>query len=106
MICVNWEAYNIYVVYGQAELFLPHSLSLKEKRKTIQSIIARVRKRFNISISEVDFQDLWQRSGLGFAAVCNTYADTELMLAVIMQTIDQHEDSCEVVNFTHEINQY
>lgn len=96
----------MYVLYGHVELYLPHSLSLKEKRKTIQSIIARIRKRFNISIAEVNYQDLWQRSELGFAAVCNTYADVELMISVIMQTLDQHEDTCEMLNFSHEINQY
>lgn len=85
---------------------MPHSLSLKEKRKTIHSIIARIRKRYNISIAEVDYQDLWQRSCLGLAAVCNTYADAELMIEVIKQTLDQHEDTCEVLDFNYEINQY
>ena len=96
----------IYVFYGRAELLIPYSLSLKEKRKTIQSIIARIRKRYNISIAEVDYQDLWQRSCLGFAAVGNTYADAELMIAVIKQTLDQHEDTCEVLDFNYETNQY
>jgi len=95
----------LYVLYGHAELFLPHSSSLKEKRKTNQSIIARIRKRFNISIAEVNHHDLWQRSGLGFAAVCNTYTDAERMVSVIIQTLDQHEDDCDVVAFFHEINQ-
>lgn len=94
----------MYVLYGQAELFLPHSSSLKEKRKTIQSIIARTRKRFNISIAEVDHQELWQRSGLGFAGVCNTISDADLMLTVIRETLDQHEDTCDVINFFYEIN--
>ncbi|MFZ2539944.1 MAG: DUF503 domain-containing protein [Oscillospiraceae bacterium] len=95
----------MYVFYGHAELFLPHSLSLKEKRKTIQSIIARIRKRFNISIAEVNYQDLWQRSSLGFAAVCNTYTDAELMVSVIKDTLDLYEDDCDVVDFFNEINQ-
>ncbi len=96
----------MYVLYGNAQLFLAHSSSLKEKRKTIQSIIARTRKRFNISIAEVGHHDLWQRSTLGFAAVSNTFADAELMVSVIRQTLDQHDDACEVMDFYHEINQY
>ena len=91
----------MYIVYGHAELFLPSSSSLKEKRKTIQSMIARIRKRFNISICEADYQDLWQRSVLGFSAVCSHAAETDMMLDAIQQTLERHEDVCEVTAFTH-----
>lgn len=96
----------MYVLYGKAELFLPHSASLKEKRKTIQSIVASTRKRFNISIAEVNHHELWQRSCLGFAAACHTFSETEMMISVIRQTLDQHEETCEVLEFSHEINSF
>ena len=51
----------MYVVYGYVELYLPYCSSLKEKRKIIHGLISRVRKRFNVSTSEVEFHDLWQR---------------------------------------------
>jgi uncharacterized protein YlxP (DUF503 family) len=53
------------------ELFLHDNFSLKGKRQVLQSIVQRVRRRFNISISEVDAQDLWQRAVLGICAVGN-----------------------------------
>lgn len=95
----------MYVLYGHAELFLPHSLSLKGKRKTIQSVNARIRKRFNISIAEVNYQDLWQRSSLGFASACNAYTEAELMVSVIKDTLDLYENDCDVVDFFYVINQ-
>ena len=42
------------------ELHIPGNGSLKGKRRVIKSIIARVHSEFNVSIAEVDNQDLWQ----------------------------------------------
>ena len=93
----------MYIVYGDAELFLPYSESLKEKRKHIQSITARIRKRFNVSIAEADCHDLWQRSVLGFAAVCSSNAEAEFILQAISETIEQHEDACQLITFNSQI---
>lgn len=43
--------------------------SLKAKRQVLKSITAKVRNRFNVSISEVAAQDLWQRAEIGITAV-------------------------------------
>lgn len=96
----------MYILYGHIELFLPYSSSLKEKRKTVQSIISRTRKRFNISICEVEFHDLWQRSSLGFSATCNAHTDIDLFLNAIQQTLDLHEDVCEICDFHHAVYSY
>lgn len=96
----------MFVIYGHAELLISYSASLKDKRKIILSIISKVNKRFNVSISEVAFHDLWQRSMLGFASVCNTYSEAELMVSAIQDVIDQHEDACELIDFDYEINKY
>ncbi|NLV22708.1 MAG: DUF503 domain-containing protein [Syntrophomonadaceae bacterium] len=91
----------MFIVYGHAELFFPYCASLKEKRKYIQSIVARIRKRFNISIAEVAYQDLWQRSILGFSAVCGSQAEADLILQVIRDNLDRHEDAYELLHFQH-----
>lgn len=96
----------MYVIYGRAKLFLPYSTSLKDKRQTIQSVVARIRKRFSISICEVEHQDLWQRSDLGFAAVCNTFGQTEPIIAAISDTLLQYEDDCQVMAFDHQVVRY
>lgn len=93
----------MYVTYGHVDIILPYSSSLKEKRKIIQSIISRVRKRFNISISEVDFHELWQRSRIGFSAVCNSYSECSLIIDAIRDTFDLHVESIEITDFIHEI---
>jgi len=93
----------MYVIYGQAQLLLSQSSSLKDKRQTIQSIVTRIRKRFSVSICEVDYHDLWQRSALGFATVCSSYADVNLITSAIQDTLEQYEDVCEIIDFRSEI---
>jgi uncharacterized protein YlxP (DUF503 family) len=53
------------------ELFLPESGSLKDKRQVLKSLKDRIKQRFNVSIAEVDDQDLWQKTVLGVACVGN-----------------------------------
>lgn len=96
----------MFIVNGYAELFLPYCASLKEKRKYIQSITARVRKRFNISIAEVSHQDLWQRSVLGFSAVCSSLSEAELILQTIRENLERYEDACELLEFQNQIDSY
>lgn len=53
------------------ELFIAESRSLKDKRQVLHSIKDRLRRKFNLSVAEVDAQDLWQRSVLAMACVAN-----------------------------------
>ena len=60
------------VVRLRVQLLLPGCTSLKQKRFILNSIKARLRSRFNIALCETGFQDKWQRSELGMAAVAGT----------------------------------
>ncbi len=54
------------------ELYIDGNRSLKGKRRMLRSVIQRVKSRFgNVSISEVDSQDLWQRATIGVSFVSN-----------------------------------
>ncbi len=89
----------MYIVYGYAEIFLPFSSSLKEKRKVINSIIDRVRKRYNISIAEVSHHDLWQRSGIGFSAISGKLNDLDNFSNKIKDTILLFPETVEILHF-------
>lgn len=93
----------MYIVYGYIELFLPYCSSLKEKRKFIQSIISRIRKRFNISISEVEYQNLWQRSVIGFTAVSSDKAKLELFVTSIEDTLYKYPSDIEIMGIEYDI---
>lgn len=48
---------------------IPDAQSLKDKRRILKSLKDRVRNGFNVSVSEIETTDLWQRATLGFAMV-------------------------------------
>jgi uncharacterized protein YlxP (DUF503 family) len=53
------------------ELFISESQSLKDKRQVLHSLKDRLQGKFNLSVAEVDGQDLWQKAVLGMACVAN-----------------------------------
>lgn len=55
----------------QLDFRIPENQSLKGKRHVIRKIIDRVRHRFNVAISEVGDNDLWQRGQIGVCTVGN-----------------------------------
>lgn len=93
----------MYVIYGYAEIHLPYCTNLKEKRKSIQGVIARVRKRFNISISEVKYYELWQRSVIGFTAVGSKMAEMELITNSIKDAFYNYSSDMEITGISYEI---
>lgn len=48
---------------------IPHARSLKDKRRVVHKLRDRVRARFDVSIAEVDAQDLHQRAVFGVSVV-------------------------------------
>ncbi len=54
------------------DLYMDGNRSLKDKRQTLKSLIHRAKSRFNnISIAEVDSNDLWQKATVGISYVSN-----------------------------------
>lgn len=53
------------------DLHIPEANSLKSKRMVIKSLIDRIKNKFNVSVAEVDANNLWQRSVIGIAYVAN-----------------------------------
>ena len=44
---------------------------MKDKRQVLLSLKDRLREKFNLSVAEVDEQDLWQKAVMGLACVAN-----------------------------------
>lgn len=62
------------------ELRLDESHSLKDKRHFVKSLKDRLRSRFNVSVAEIDYQDLWQRGLIAVATVSSDKARAEQVL--------------------------
>jgi uncharacterized protein len=74
--------------YVECECIIYDAHSLKEKRAVLQRIITRLRQKFNITVSEVDFQDTWQRTKLAMAVVSSSRKTTEIELNHALGMID------------------
>ena len=51
------------------DLLLGDVHSLKEKRSLVRPLIAEVKRKYGVSVAEVDHQDLHRRAGIGVAVV-------------------------------------
>lgn len=76
------------IMYAEVECVLYHTHSLKQKRSIIKSIIAKIRKDFNVSIAEVDYQDLWQRTKFAIVTVSNELKHAEKVIQDVLKVID------------------
>ena len=73
---------------AECECMIYDAHSLKDKRAVLQRIITRLKQRFNVSVAEVDFQDVWQRTKIAIAVVTSTRTATEQELQKALKLID------------------
>ena len=73
-------------------LELPSVCSLKEKRRILKSLITRLRNNFNISISEVDNNDVLRSATLGAAIVTNESSFGDQVIAKVVNKIEANPD--------------
>jgi uncharacterized protein YlxP (DUF503 family) len=65
------------------DLHLPMADSLKAKRAIITPVLEGARRRHRVAVSEVAFQDRWQRSELAFATVASSEAQAREVLDAV-----------------------
>ena len=84
------------------DLHIPEANSLKTKRMVIKSLIDRTKNKFNVSVAEVDAQNLWQRSVIGIAIVAN---ETLIINKVFekIRTIVYNTNEVELIDATTEM---
>lgn len=84
------------MIIGTAKLYLFANWvhSLKEKRMVIKSIIGKVKHKFNVSIAEIEDQDLHQSIVIGLACVSNDKRHAD---STIQSVINFIEDNTEAV---------
>jgi uncharacterized protein len=75
------------------ELRIRDAHSLKEKRHVVKSISSHLAKTFNVAVSEVDHQDLWNRATLGVAAVAPSASQLDRILHAVERHMRQRTDA-------------
>ncbi|MFB0517723.1 MAG: DUF503 domain-containing protein [Acidobacteriota bacterium] len=79
------------------ELLLPGSRSLKDKRLLIKGIKDKLRARFNLSLAEVDFQNLWQRSKIGMVSIASSKDVLHTTINKAIEIIESNTQ-CEIID--------
>ena len=72
------------------KLYLTGCSSLKEKRSRLQPLQTRLRKEFNVTVSEIGLQDVWQSAWIGVALVSNDSVHNEQVLNEVIKFVENN----------------
>lgn len=75
--------------------------SLKEKRMVVKSLVQKLKNKFNISVAEVDEQDIHQTIVIGIAGICGTSSQIDSTMENIITFIECSTDA-ELINIQKE----
>jgi len=82
---------------------LPENGSLKGKRRVLKSITSRVANKFNVSVAEVDHNDVWQLATLGISCVSNDKRHANEVLSKVVDYITDARLEIEMLDYNIEI---
>ena len=71
------------------EIHLPGVASLKEKRQVLRSLKDGLRERYNVSVAEIEHQDLWQRATLGIVGIASARVPLEQTFSSIQGEVER-----------------
>ncbi|MCK4944036.1 MAG: DUF503 domain-containing protein [Candidatus Aminicenantes bacterium] len=74
------------------DLFTENSHSLKEKRHIVSSIKDKLKYKFNVSLIESDYQDLWQKIQITIVMAANKKVLAEKVFHQIEEIIFSNYD--------------
>lgn len=74
------------------ELRIPGARSLKDKRRVLKGLCGTLAGTFPVAVSEVGFQDQWQRATLGVAMVAPQAGHLERLIHAVPRLLREHPD--------------
>ena len=84
------------MIIGTCQVYLTAEWvsSLKEKRMVVKSIIDKVRHKFNVSIAEIEMQDIHKNIVIGFACVTNEVRYANSVIDNVINFIEKNTQAC------------
>ena len=74
------------------ELMIPWARSLKDKRSAVRGLKDRLRSRFNASVTEVSYQDKWQRAVIAVCILGSDRRQLESDMSKVRQLCEEAKD--------------
>jgi hypothetical protein len=84
------------------DIHIPDAHSLKDKRMVVRRLKDRLRANFNVSVSEVEHQELWQRSQISVVTVGSDDSSVRQTLERALRDAERCAPEC-VIQGTIEI---
>ena len=83
-------------------IYAPWVHSLKEKRMVVKSLSAKTKNKFNVSVAEVEDQDLHQRIVLGIVCVVSEVGVANSMVDNVLNFIERNTEG-EIIDIEREL---
>jgi uncharacterized protein YlxP (DUF503 family) len=90
---IDIEVINLKVLLMRVTLRASWAHSLKEKRMVVKSIMQKLKNKFNISVGEVDKQDVHQTIVIGIVGVCGSTSQVDSTIENIITYIECNTDA-------------
>ncbi|WP_431799339.1 DUF503 domain-containing protein [Halobacillus andaensis] len=76
------------ILSAEVECILYDAQSLKQKRSVLKRIQTRLTNEYNVAVSELEFQDLWQRTCIGIVTIASSKVIAEQTMQQALALID------------------
>ena len=76
--------------------------SLKEKRMVVKSIIQKLKNKFNISVNEVEDQNIHQSIVIAISSICSSSSQVDSTMENIINFIELNTDA-ELINIEKDV---
>jgi len=93
----------MYIGALQLTLHVPLSASLKDKRQVVQSVLQRVRNKFEVAAAEVGTLESWQVATIGVSCVGNSARHVATVLEHARRYIEETRPDAEVIDAQSDI---
>ncbi len=90
------------VATAEIRLYAPWVHSLKEKRMTVKSILAKVHNQFQVAVAETAENDMHQTIVIGLACVAGNTAQADSVLEHVLNFIEENTEA-EITDIRREI---
>ena len=83
----------MFTLSAKLTFYIPQAASLKDKRQVRRSLVEKTRYKFNVSIAEIDTQDIHQTLTIGIAVVSGDKSHRQNSIDEIIRFMEEHADA-------------